>query len=121
MMNQGDMVTKPAAMLLLALSACAAGAGRERRPATEERPMPSGQRSAAGTGYFLDGKEVDQPTYTRFAATLTEVPHTWFCDEESDGGTTGYDGVDAAGVRYRVRSVSRSTGSRSTIERVPAP
>lgn len=50
--------------------------------------------------YMLMGETVTAEVFDAFRRGLREVPGTWFCDEEEDGGTTGYEATGADGTHY---------------------
>ena len=67
------------------------------------------------TGEFrIDDRLVSESEFHRLLATLTERLE-WFCDDETDGGTTGYRARATGGAWYDVRFESRSDGTRSSI------
>ncbi len=71
--------------------------------------------------FHVDGAVVDRDAFNAFLATLTEVPHTWYCAESTEGGTTGYDGTDADGVRWTYLAETDSQGTRNTVVRTDRP
>jgi hypothetical protein len=67
--------------------------------------------------FHVDGRAVDCDVFNAFLATLTEVPHTWYCAETTEGGDTGYDGTDAAGVGWTYVAATDAQGTRNTVVR----
>jgi len=71
--------------------------------------------------YLIVGKEVEPEKYKKFHAKLKAKSETWFCDETSNGGITGYDAVDKRGLLYEVRTESDSGVIKNSISRKPGP
>ncbi len=69
--------------------------------------------------YMLDRKTVDRDDFESFEASTTEVPGTWYCDEMSDGGETGWDVTDARGVVCEVRYIQEAEGVVNVITPKP--
>jgi hypothetical protein len=61
----------------------------------------------------LDGKKVPRAEFDRFLATLIQTDG-WYCAETTTGGETGWNAVDAAGIRYAFKAVQ--DGGTSTLE-----
>jgi len=43
------------------------------------------------------------------------MPHTWYCDEASDGGVTGFDALDSTGTRFVVQEAQHGDASDFSI------
>ncbi len=87
-------------------------------------PEPSAEVSSAtdptapsdsSVRYLVDGVPADREAYERFRSSISEVPGTWYCDETSAGGETGWDAIDAEGTVYQVRELTERDGSISSI------
>ncbi len=93
------------AAAVLALFSC----GADGKPETN---TPGAEKA-----YEIDGRQVTGEEFRKFVSDLKEVPGTWYCEETTDGGTTGYDMKDGRGRVYEFTSVSESGKSRSSIRR----
>ena len=65
----------------------------------------------------IDDKTVPQKEFERFLASLTEIEHTWFCAETSDGGSTGYNAKNADGIVYEYRAETIGKKNSNTISK----
>ncbi len=74
-------------------------------------------KNKAVTEYTIDDKKVSKKEFNNFLSGLKEQEHTWFCDETSTGGMTGYDGKDKDGVLYEYRAETDSGSQKNTIKK----
>jgi hypothetical protein len=73
--------------------------------------------SKSTTEYTINGKTVSQEKFEKFFAGLKEIEGTWFCEETSTGGNTGYDATDKNGTVYEYVTKSDSGKSINSIRR----
>ena len=110
---------------LMAGSACASAPATPEKgpeisePAVEAEPEAE-PPSEDPIVHVIDGKSVDRATWETLLSTTTEEPGSWYCDEMTDGGETGWTATDAEGKRYRVEQATHADGSTNSITSLPA-
>ena len=99
-----------------------AGEPESRTATAEPEPAPKGPEAAepSTARYFVEGKPVRRDTFERVVSSTSEVPGTWYCDEMSDGGETGWQATGKDGTVYRVRHTTDAEGSTRAISSQPS-
>lgn len=76
------------------------------------------------TVYLLNNQSLSAEDFERLLSQLEEIPNTSYCAEESflddegkeiGGGTTGYDGIDKAGKKFRYTSRTEPEGTTHSL------
>jgi hypothetical protein len=119
--------------VVLVLASCAPASPSFATPAPAEEPAPpppsrapepsrTAPKVAEGTSarYLVDGKPVDRSTFDQIVSSTIEVPGTWYCDEVTDGGETGWDATGQDGTVYQIRLTTDAEGSTNTIRSQPS-
>lgn len=77
------------------------------------------KESQSSVEYTIDGKKVSRTQFDKFLKGLEEIKGTWFCDETTEGGNTGYDAKDKQGTVYQYRAESEKHSSKNFIHKKP--
>lgn len=70
------------------------------------------------TVYFVNGAEVNETTFDVFRKSIQEIKNTNHCKKTRFGGTTIYEAIDSAGVRYEVRLEDGEKVNRAIIKKI---
>lgn len=69
------------------------------------------------TVYGIDGRTVSRAEFERRKDAMKEAGG-WFCAKTTTGGETGWELVDADGVKYQYIAVSEGDRNTQTLRRV---
>ncbi len=75
------------------------------------------KNSQPSVEYTINDKKVSRVEFDKFLKGLEEIKGTWFCDETTTGGNTGYDAKDKQGTVYEYRAESEQHSSKNSIKK----
>ena len=69
------------------------------------------------SAYYIDGIGVGAEIFDSLLLELKQIRGSWYCDDMSDGGQTGYDAKDKKGNVYSYYCLTHPRNSHCSIEK----